>query len=316
MGTKDNFKILAATATHNRLELLKRNLLAVLNQTRKPDAILVIDNDSTDGTDEWLKKQNFLTYIRQPNTGSAGAQARAMKFAIENNYDYAWLMDDDGFPSKDALEKLVLRLKDEKFDALNSIVLSENNPDKLFCYLDMLATEKKNYFRIYDFVNAKKYSKNNLLRGYLYLYNGSLLSVEAIKKIGFPDERLFINGEEVEYFLRMKRKNLNMAICVDSIYYHPVVRNYKESLFRRMIITEEPALRHYFIFRNRPYIAKINNYRFYDIKFFISQCLHYLKNFEIKGLILLFIAFYHGINEKFLTLDKIKSLVGKIGIRK
>ncbi len=46
--------IAAVVVTYNRLELLKECIEAVLSQTHKPDAIIVIDNGSTDSTPEWL----------------------------------------------------------------------------------------------------------------------------------------------------------------------------------------------------------------------------------------------------------------------
>lgn len=312
----DKYKILAAIATHNRLELLKRNIEHVRNQTYKPNQILVVDNDSNDGTNEWLKRQSDIIFLRQPNLGSAGAQAAAMKFGLENGYDYIWHMDDDGYPSKNALQALVARLYEENFDALNSVVLAEQNNAMLFCYLDHVSDRnKKSLIRIYDYETAKIFSENGLLRGKMYLYNGSLISVKLIEKIGFPDERLFINGEEVEYFLRMKKIGANVAIDLGSVYYHPFVRGYKESFFNRMVVAERLSLRHYFVFRNKAYIAKKNSYRFYDIKFFIAQLIFYARSFNFKGIRLLCVAYWHGIRENFLSFEEIKKLVGKFGIK-
>jgi len=49
-------RILTALITFNRLDLLKRCLKAIENQTFKNNDILVINNSSTDGTEIYLKK--------------------------------------------------------------------------------------------------------------------------------------------------------------------------------------------------------------------------------------------------------------------
>ena len=63
-------KILTALITHNRLELLKRCVNSLENQSFKDHEILVINNSSTDGTEEYLKSKNINT-ITQSNSGSA-----------------------------------------------------------------------------------------------------------------------------------------------------------------------------------------------------------------------------------------------------
>ena len=47
-----------------------------------------------------------MDVITQENLDSAGGWSRAIKFALENNFDFIWLMDDDGYPDSRALEVL------------------------------------------------------------------------------------------------------------------------------------------------------------------------------------------------------------------
>ena len=65
-------KAIAVVVTYNRLTLLKECITALRNQTHKPDAILVVNNGSTDDTGKWLLSQNDLLTITQGNTGSGG----------------------------------------------------------------------------------------------------------------------------------------------------------------------------------------------------------------------------------------------------
>ena len=100
-------KAIAVVVTYNRLTLLKECITALRNQTQKPDAILVVNNGSTDDTGKWLLAQNDLLIISQGNTGSAGGFETGINWAYKNNYSWIWCMDDDGYPKEDALEKIL-----------------------------------------------------------------------------------------------------------------------------------------------------------------------------------------------------------------
>ena len=56
-------KAIAIVVTYNRVNLLKECITALRNQTHKPDAILVINNGSTDDTAQWLQTQKDLLVI-------------------------------------------------------------------------------------------------------------------------------------------------------------------------------------------------------------------------------------------------------------
>ena len=64
-------KVLAAIVTHNRLRLVRRCYENLKAQSCMPSEILIIDNDSTDGTEDFFRLEK-CSYIKQVNTGSSG----------------------------------------------------------------------------------------------------------------------------------------------------------------------------------------------------------------------------------------------------
>ena len=64
-------KIYAIVVTYNRLELLKKSIGALHRQQRL-DQIVVVNNGSNDGTEEWLDGQQDLHVIHQENVGGSG----------------------------------------------------------------------------------------------------------------------------------------------------------------------------------------------------------------------------------------------------
>ena len=59
-----NDTICAVVVTYNRKELLIECLESLKEQSRTLDAILIIDNASTDGTPEILLKNGYIDHIR------------------------------------------------------------------------------------------------------------------------------------------------------------------------------------------------------------------------------------------------------------
>jgi GT2 family glycosyltransferase len=100
----------AVVVAFNRKKLLTECLDGLLRQSLPLDAIYVVDNASTDGTDAYLQKNGYLDepqirYIRLPvNSGGAGGFYHGVRVAFEAGYDWIWLMDDDTEPEANALK--------------------------------------------------------------------------------------------------------------------------------------------------------------------------------------------------------------------
>ncbi len=218
-------KILTALITFNRLELLKRCVKSIKNQTIKHNDILVINNSSTDGTEDFLKNLD-LNYITQPNLGSASGWYKCIEYAIENNYDYIWLMDDDGYPEFNSLEKLIdAHALKKNLVCVSSVLLNEKNKNQLVFPLPIL---NKNGEPVI-FKNKRKFyfldeliSQGFLYYPYVQLFNGSLISVETLKNLGNVEKNYFIFGEEVDFFWRMKKFG-DVETRLDAYHYHPRV---------------------------------------------------------------------------------------------
>ena len=96
--------------THNRRELLRECLQAVLAQTRAPDHVLVLDNASDDGTRELLAEEfaGRVEVLRLPeNEGSSGGFHEGIAAEAARGFDWLWVMDDDTIPAEDALQLLL-----------------------------------------------------------------------------------------------------------------------------------------------------------------------------------------------------------------
>ena len=106
----DDQQVVAVVVTWNRRDLLEESLRATLRQTRPADRVVVVDNASTDGTDEMLHAEfDGVEVVRATrNSGGAGGFALGIRHALESGpCTVLWLMDDDTVPTATALEALV-----------------------------------------------------------------------------------------------------------------------------------------------------------------------------------------------------------------
>jgi rhamnopyranosyl-N-acetylglucosaminyl-diphospho-decaprenol beta-1,3/1,4-galactofuranosyltransferase len=222
MKEKDKETVCAVVVTYNRKNLLLECLDALRKQTRPIQGIYLIDNASTDGTPELLLEKGYikelppkdlaepwekefeienltdgqlikLYYVRMhENTGGAGGFHEGVKRAYEKGYDWLWLMDDDVEPNIDALEEML------KFKSISKCI----HPLKR--YLDGTYATNENHFNPSDgsrfylnnisFKNGKKWC--SVSTG---CFEGMLIHRDIVNKIGYPDKRFFIWGDDAIY---------------------------------------------------------------------------------------------------------------------
>lgn len=196
---KKTQSVWATVVTHNRLDMLKQCIEALRLQTRRPDKILVVNNASSDGTQEWLEKQPGVDFITQENSGSAGGQYTAFKTAYEGGADWVWTMDDDVIAEPDALEALLGALDivpDASF--LCSVVESGMEPG-IIMNLPGISRKspQKNYYPQWP-----KYLGKGLVEIEAATFVSLLVSRRTVQQIGYPIKELFIWGDDTDFTRR------------------------------------------------------------------------------------------------------------------
>jgi rhamnopyranosyl-N-acetylglucosaminyl-diphospho-decaprenol beta-1,3/1,4-galactofuranosyltransferase len=247
-------KVCAVVVTYNRKELLLRCLRAISKQTVLPERVIVVDNASSDGSRSYIEKAwqdgNIpLTWLRlATNEGGAGGFHEGIKQASSTGCTYIWLMDDDGFPSDTCLERLQVYADDKSF--IGPIVLSDKDwstfafPLRLPHKLTLIKNKEDSYI-----------SSHPYIPGALLPFNGVLLPLEIVKKVGLPKKEFFIWGDEIEYTNRIKAQDFRVALVSDAEFFHPVDGKKAEPMFFGRLNFNDPAsdLKLYCMCRNSSY---------------------------------------------------------------
>lgn len=262
-------KVIAVVVTYNRLEMLRLCLGALAEQTYPCD-VLVVNNASTDDTDAWtteyVKSAANLHYIDTgKNIGGAGGFNMGIRWAVENGYEYVWVMDDDCIPACDALEKLMQadRTIAGDYGYLSSVVLWTDGTE---CKMNRQKIKKSYYEKAH-------YLKDNLIQVEQSTFVSLLFPAKTVRKVGLPIKEFFIWGDDIEYTRRITvRNNIPSYMVGSSTVVHAMKDNTGSS-----IATDAPEriARYKYAYRNENYLYRkegIKGFAYYTAKCVLNIC--------------------------------------------
>ena len=305
-------KICAIVVTYNRKELLDKCLNALLNQSTKVDNIVVIDNASTDGTQDLLeqKYQGLVTnHKMETNTGGAGGFYEGIKTALSGEYDWVWAMDDDTIPHDNCLEML-MKAKEKiiRFDRnpafFASAIYGENNECMNVPLIDE-CIEENGYPAWYRFLGE------SIITIKCATFVSVLFNRHAIEKCGLPYRDFFIWGDDSEYTFRMQKYYGRGYFVGNSIAIH--LRKNATSLAKGAKDETDPVkikrLRYYY--RNMSMIGhcyyKSRKQTTNDIKLLLSG----VKNLTSKNGLLRFSTIVSGLFESITGRNKLRRYINE-----
>ena len=183
-------KISVIIPTYDRKHTLERAVESVLSQTLKAAEIIVVDDGSSDGTEDWLKNRYpAITVLSQSNMGVSGTRNAGIRAAKEQ-----WVAfldsDDEWFSNK--LEKQCSALKKE--------------PEVLFCHTSEIWI--RNGVQVNQMEKHKKHGGmifNNILDMCRISPSSVLLNKRVLDDVGYFNESLKV-CEDYDLWLRIASK--------------------------------------------------------------------------------------------------------------
>lgn len=218
-------RIAAVVVTFNRSELLLGCLRALNEQTRRLDAIYVVDNASTDSTEDTVSRFSReaaipVLYRRlEKNLGGAGGFSFGTRLGMQEGFDWLWLMDDDGVPAATALAEIMA--VGSEMGVVNSLVADIQGDNDL-------AFPLENFPGIQSVQQAQ--AAGPVIQGSASPFNGTLVSAKVFGKIGYPSRGFFIWGDEVDFLQRAKRAGFAVGTATHALHRHPKNKKSQKSL--------------------------------------------------------------------------------------
>lgn len=206
--------------TYNRLDKLKIALECYEKQTYLPKNIMIINNASNDGTneylEEWIKKKSKIkkeVINLKKNTGGSGGFYEGLKRSLKTNLDYVWVADDDAFPESDCFEianNYLLKNKTEDISAICGTVINREKID----LVHRRRLHKGIFFILQSFVSKKEYKKESFELN-LFTYVGTFINIKKMKIAGVTEKKYFIYCDDTEHSYRLSK--IGKILCVPSI---------------------------------------------------------------------------------------------------
>jgi len=166
--------------------------------------LFVADNESTDGTIEWLKKKGIDFVAKR--CGVAAAQNIGFRKFLEGDYDYVLLVNNDVALHYNAIDSLVEMM--EKNPQLGGLTATELT--KIAPWMVDHETPQGTGFEVIQDIPTSAYSC-------------TIFSRELVEKIGLFDEHFTPRYiEDNDYTLRLRIAGKQFAKSKEALFYHAV----------------------------------------------------------------------------------------------
>ncbi len=195
-----------------------RDTLACIASLHKQDysnfGLLVVDNGSTDGSQEHILSHNPSVELLQTgaNLGFGGGCNVGMRKALERGADYVWLINSDATVDPVALSEMV-KLAEERsvLGAVGSVLYESDKTDLIQLWgggrVQLWSGKSKHQIRPskLDFVSGAS----------------MLLRREALEAVGlFNELTFFMYWEDTDLCFRLRRAGWHLAVAERSRVWH------------------------------------------------------------------------------------------------
>lgn len=225
-------KLAAVVVTFNRLVQLKKTLRRLLEEPC--DRVYVIDNGSTDGTNDWLRtidNPRVRCVHSEVNLGGAGGFELGLRKAVrEDDPEWLVIMDDDARPEPGCFARFLeqdmsgwdavsaaVYMKDGRICEMNRPTINPfwHMPTFMRTAIHSLIGQSRGAFHVSDMAYEATATEIDATS-----FVGLFLARGTIQTAGYPDGSLFIYGDDVLYTLGLRKAGLKIGFLPQLRFEH------------------------------------------------------------------------------------------------
>lgn len=225
-------KLLVVIVTFNPMKWIDECFDSLL-ASKTPCDIYVVDNGSTDGAQEYIKKKypNVIFHQSTTNLGFGRANNLGLQYAINNDYDYVYLLNQDAWVMPDTFEKMIaLQRANPDYGILSPIQMQADmeHVDRNF----IINLKSQNLSVIENLILA---SREEILEVEMTMAAHWLISRKCIEKIGGFSPAFPHYSEDNNYADRATYHGFKNGIVFTAFAVHD--RAYRKTTNKQMIYT-------------------------------------------------------------------------------
>ena len=219
-------KIAVIILSYNGQKYFHDLFKSLKEQTLKPSEVVIVDNNSSDNSVNYIKK-NFseaTLIVSKKNTGFAGGNNIGIKEALKNNPDYIFMLNQDTVCDSKCLEILA-----EKASSIDNLFACQA---LIMCWpkknLIQTSGNKMHFLGFGYSGDYKKRVSDEVIKGLnrdpFYLSGAAMfIDVNALNEVGLLDEDFFLYHEDTDICLRAKFLGYKLKLVPEAIIYHKYV---------------------------------------------------------------------------------------------
>lgn len=213
-------KVYCIIVTYNGMQWIDRCLQS-LQKSIHSVSIIVIDNGSKDETFNYIKTHyhGVILIAAERNLGFGQGNNLALKFALKNNADYFFLLNQDAWIKNDTITKLIAAHHQyPQYGIISPVHLNGAGNDFDEHFFNYLTHSDVKNLLLNSVLN--KHITTSLIDSPFINAAAWFITKECMHKVGGFDPIFFHYGEDDNYGQRTRYKGFKIGILLSTVIYH------------------------------------------------------------------------------------------------
>jgi rhamnopyranosyl-N-acetylglucosaminyl-diphospho-decaprenol beta-1,3/1,4-galactofuranosyltransferase len=294
--------VAVAAVTFDRPDDLRTLLKALTHQSVPIVRIAVVDSGTSPATEVFddaaahlaaARPETELDLVRSlANLGGAGGFSLAILHALASGAEWVWIMDDDAHPEDPTcLGTLLSEAESRGLDVVLPLVVAPEDPSRLSFG-----------FRLDGALEFDRAAVEQ--RGFLpnvgHFFNGALIKADVFFRVGLPDLKLFIRGDETDFMLRLRSAGIPFGTVTTAALRHPTGWSEVQHVIgdRWHVLVPDTDFKKEHFYRNRGYLIRRHKRPKSFIADAIGYPLHFARQRDLPGFRAWVSSFVSGLTDR------------------